>query len=188
MKVKKLFKIILPILLLWMTIHIVYSIVDGLRDDGSSADIAVVLGNKVNEDGSLSVRLMERLNCAIALQRVGRIKKVIVSGGLGKEGYYEANKMREFLLYQGDFPDSCIIIDNKGDNTLLTVKNTLALQGQLHFDKLIVISQYYHLTRTKMLFGKEGFNNVSGVSPKYFEWRDIYSLIREFFAFCRELL
>jgi uncharacterized SAM-binding protein YcdF (DUF218 family) len=70
-----------------------------------------------------------------------------------------------------------------GVNTLATVENTIKLKDSLNFESVIVVSQYFHLTRTKMLFRKNNFRNVSSVSPKYFEVRDIYSLLREFVAY-----
>lgn len=171
--------------LAWMLIHCLVISCDGLREPAGNADYAVVLGNKVNPDGSLSERLQKRLECGLQLYLDHRVKGVIVSGGLGKEGYPEGTKMKEFLLAQG-LPDSVIVVDNKGDNTLKTVQNTLALKDSLHFASLIVVSQYYHISRTKMLFRKKGFAAVSGASPAYAEWRDLYSLFREFFAFYSE--
>jgi len=113
------------------------------------------------------------------------VKKILVSGGLGKEGYYEGDKMKDYLTKNG-VPDSVIIVDNLGNNTIATVDNTLGLKDSLNFRSLIVVSQYFHLTRTKMLFKKRHFENVSSVSPKYFEFRDIYSLLREFGAYYTE--
>ena len=81
----KKFKIFIYILFIWFLAHIGYTIYDGLNDDGKTADVAVVLGNKVNEDGTLSKRLEERLNCAIDLYNKRRINTIIVSGGLGNK-------------------------------------------------------------------------------------------------------
>ena len=145
-------------------------------------DIALILGNKVNEDGTLSKRLEKRLECGLNLYQNGQVKKIIVSGGLGKEGYYEGDKMKDYLI-KNNVPDSLVIIDNFGNNTLATVNNTLKLKESLRFKSIIVVSQYFHLTRTKMLFKKQGFNNISSASPTYFEFRDFYSLLREFVAY-----
>lgn len=172
-------------LLLWLTAHIGYTVVDGLRDEGRVADVGVVLGNKVNEDGTLSERLRQRLACALRLYRQGRVRRLLVSGGLGREGYYEGDKMREYLRQQG-VPDSLIVVDNHGDNTQATVDNTLRLRDKLGFGEVLVVSQFYHLTRTKMLFRQRGLPQVSGVAPRYFEWRDAYSLGREFLAYYAE--
>ena len=94
--------------------------------------------------------------------------------------------MKEYLL-KNQVPNSVIFVDNKGNNTQLTVLNTLKLEKRIHFKSIIVVSQYYHLTRTKMLFKKSGFKNVTSASPTYFEVKDIYSIFREFFAFYLEL-
>jgi vancomycin permeability regulator SanA len=187
MRTKRLIKYIGISFLLWLIIHLTLTVIDGLVDKKANADIAVILGNKVNVDGTLSTRLIKRLECGLNLYKSHRVKRLIVSGGFGTEGFYEGDKMRDFLIKNG-IPDSVIIVDNKGDNTLQTVKNTLQLKDKLHFKSLIVVSQYYHLTRVKMLFKKSGFNNVSSVSPDYFELRDIYSLLREFFAYYQGLI
>lgn len=175
-------KIIFTIIFLWFIFHTIYIVIDGCSDDGKNADLAVILGNKVNEDGTLSTRLEKRLESGIALYKNHRIKKILVSGGLGKEGFYEGDKMKEFLISKG-VPDSLIIVDNRGDNTRATVDNTLQLRSELKFNSIIIVSQYFHVTRTKKLFEDKGFKNVSSVSPDYFEWRDLYSVFREFPAY-----
>jgi vancomycin permeability regulator SanA len=176
------FKLFLFVLIAWPSLHILYTIIDGLYDSQKNVDIAVILGNTVNKDGTLSTRLEKRMECGLALYRSGRIKKILVSGGLGKEGHYEGNKMRDYLL-KNNVPDIVIVVDNLGNNTLATVKNTLKLKDSIGFKSIIVVSQYFHLARTKMLFRKDNFKNVSSASPWYFEARDIYSLAREFVAY-----
>ena len=179
---KNKYKLAFTILLIWFFGHIIYITIDGLTKNEKIADVAVILGNKVNEDGTLSERLEKRLECGLNLYRNGQIKLLIVSGGLGKEGFYEGDKMKEYLV-NNNVPDSLVIVDNFGNNTLATVDNTIRLKDSLNFESLIAVSQYFHLTRTKMLFRKQGIINVSSASPKYFELRDFYSLFREFVAY-----
>lgn len=181
-KIFNLFKIFASIFILWFLAHSLYIIIDGLSDHGQNADLAVILGNKVNKDGTLSKRLEKRLEIGIDLYKNHRIKKILVSGGFGKEGFYEGDKMKEFLVEKG-IPDSLIIVDNHGDNTRATVINTLKLKSKLKFSSIIIVSQYFHVTRTKKLFEDQGFENVSSVSPNYFEFRDLYSILREFPAY-----
>ncbi|OJX53455.1 MAG: hypothetical protein BGO88_05285 [Flavobacterium sp. 38-13] len=182
MTYKKILKLLSIFLFLWFCIHIIYTIIDGNKDEGKSADIAVILGTTVNTDGTLSERLEKRMKCGLKLYKDRRIKKIIVSGGLGKEGFLEGDKMKEYLIGKG-IPDSLVIVDNKGNNTTASVANTILMKDSLHYNSIIVVSQYFHVTRTKMLFRKEGFENVSSVSPDYSEYRDFYSLFREFFAY-----
>lgn len=175
-------KIIAVTGILWITIHSAYIIIDGMSDSGKTADIAVILGSKVNEDGTLSKRLEERLKTGEKLIKEHRVKKILVSGGLGKEGFYEGDKMKEYLVATG-IPDSLIIVDNLGNTTRATVDNTLALRKHMSFKSIIVVSQYFHVTRTKKLFRNKGLKNVSSASPYYFEWRDLYAILREFPAY-----
>ncbi|SEN05375.1 DUF218 domain-containing protein [Chryseobacterium taichungense] len=90
--------------------------------------------------------------------------------------------MKQYLVAKG-IPDSLIVVDNLGNTTRATVDNTLALRKHMSFNSIIVVSQYFHVTRTKKLFEDKGFKNVSSVSPHYFEWRDFYSVFREFPAY-----
>jgi len=177
-----LLKIACSLLLLWFIAHSLYITTDGLSDNGRKADLAIILGNKVNEDGTLSERLTKRLESGVFLYRQHRVKKLLVSGGLGKEGFYEGDKMKEYLIHRG-IPDSVIIVDNKGNTTRATVDNAMKLKEKHLFNSAIVVSQYFHVTRTKKLFKDKGFTNISSVSPHYFEWRDVYSMIREFPAY-----
>lgn len=179
---KQVFKYLFIIFLIWFVGHTIFITVDGLHDNGKSADVAVILGSKVNEDGTLSERLEKRLECGLNLYQNNRVKKIIVSGGLGKEGFYEGDKMKEYLI-ANRVPDAAIIVDNLGNNTRATADNVLQLRDSLHFKSIIVVSQYFHITRTKMLFKERGFRDVSGVSPNYFEIKDLYSVCREFAGF-----
>lgn len=179
---KNIFKYTFIIGAAWFIIHSIYIISDGLNNTKQNAGIAVVLGNKINEDGTLSPRLKARLDQSIELYRQKQVKDIIVSGGLGKEGYWEANEMKKYLV-ENKIPSEKIITDNYGDNTEKTVMNTIRIADSLKQNKIISVSQYYHQTRIKKLFKENNFNHVTSSSPKYFEMRDVYSIFREFFAY-----
>lgn len=183
---KQLLKILISTFLLWFIVHSIVITIDGLSDKHTNADLAVILGSKVNEDGTLSERLEKRMECGLELYRKGRVKQILVSGGLGREGHYEGDKMKAYLLDNG-VPDSVIFVDNFGNTTEATVKNTMKLRDRINFKSILVVSQYFHLTRTKMLFRKHKFPNVNNVSANYFEIRDFYSILREFAAYYTQL-
>jgi vancomycin permeability regulator SanA len=178
----KILKVVFWVLAVWFVFHTAFISIDGYYDKGSKADAAVILGSKVNTNGTLSERLKARVNCGLALYQNGRVQKLIVSGGLGKEGHYEGDKMKEYLIQKG-VPDSIIFVDNYGNNTEATAINTLKMRDSIKYNSLIVVSQYFHVTRTKMLYRKHGFKALSSVSPNYFEIRDPYSILREFAGF-----
>ncbi|PIF47695.1 vancomycin permeability regulator SanA [Chryseobacterium sp. 52] len=166
----------------WVMIHSIYIINDGLTNTKQNADLAVVPGNKINEDGTLSSRLKARLDESLELYRKKQVKKILVSGGLGKEGYWEGNEMKKYLI-ENKIPSENIITDNYGDTTEKTVINSIKIADSLKYKSIITVSQYYHQTRIKKLFKEHHFDHVTSSSPIYFEIRDLYSIFREFFAY-----
>ena len=155
-------------------------IVGGLTDEAEKSDYAVVFGNTVNADGSLSARLQARVDKGLELYKTNKVSKLFVSGGLGKEGFKEGDKMAEYLMQHG-VPAQNIIVDNQGDNTRKTIENFKAELG--NDVSVVVVSQYFHLSRAKLAFRKNGYDHISGESPSFFELRDLYSSFREFFAY-----
>ena len=67
----------------------------GHIDTKDRADIAIVLGSKVNKDGTLSDRLKSRMDRSIELYKNKQVKHLLLSGGTGKEGFNESSKMME---------------------------------------------------------------------------------------------
>ncbi len=182
---KKIIKRIFYGFLLWFGIHQVIVLTDGLTDENTKANVAVIYGNTVHEDGTLSERLKARLDRGIQLYRDSLTDVLFVSGGLGKEGFYEGTKMKEYLIEQG-IPAEKIVVDNQGNNTQQTTLNFIKKFGTQK--NVVVVSQYHHISRAKLAFRNNGVQNVSGAHCDYFEMRDIYSCFREFFGYYSYLL
>jgi vancomycin permeability regulator SanA len=182
---RRLTKRIIYLFLVWFLIHQVVIITDGLTDENTKTDVAVIYGNTVNEDGSLSERLKARLDRGIQLYTDSLTDLLFVSGGLGKEGFYEGTKMQEYLVEKG-IPAEKIVVDNQGNDTKLTTQNFVKKFGTKK--SVVVVSQYHHISRAKLAFRNNGIKNVSGAHADYFEIRDIYSCIREFFGYYSYLL
>ncbi len=154
---------------------------DGLTDDIQPADLAVVLGNKVERNGLPSLRLQARLDRAVTLYQQDLCDYVLVSGGIGVEGFDEAQVMKAYLTNAG-IPDHHILTDSQGNNTFLTAKHTAALMDQYHLSRVIVVSQFYHLTRSRLALRRFGLQSVYSTHADYFEARDLYGLAREVIA------
>jgi vancomycin permeability regulator SanA len=182
---KKILKYIIGFSFLWFVVHELVIIYDGLTDESNKADVIVILGNKVNEDGSLSNRLKARLDKGLELYSDSLAPLIFVSGGLGIEGHLEGSKMAEYLIVNG-VKKEFIIIDNKGDNTQLTANNFKSQFSDVQ--DVLVISQYYHISRTKLAFRNRGIQNVYGAHCDYYELRDLYGLFREFFGYYKYLI
>lgn len=152
--------------------------IDGLSERYQPADVAIVLGNQVNLDGTPSPRLKSRLDRTVRLYQQGQVKRILVTGGVGKEGFDEAAVMADFLQSQG-IPTGAIIQDPKGNNTWASAINAKNLLTCPNGCRVIAVSQFFHLPRTRTALIKVGFREVGTARADYFEFRDIYSLFRE---------
>ncbi len=161
-----------------------YLIVDGLHDKLGPADAILVLGSKVKPDGTLSNRLKARLDRGYELYRDGLSRIIIVSGGTSKESYSEAKVMADYLKTRG-VPSADILLDEDGKNTWQSALS-FKLTG---FRSVILVSQYFHLTRAKLAFKKVGIGTVYSAHARMWpELREIYSVPREVVAFYDYLL
>jgi vancomycin permeability regulator SanA len=183
---KRLMIIIIATGMLWFVLHIGYLIYDGFTDELSVVDVGVVLGNKVQRNGEPTRRLQSRLDEALTLYRQGYLKKIVVSGGKGNTGYYEAEVMGEYLR-KHDVVEEAIIRDRKAKNTFETAVNTKQIMTEHHWQSAMIITQAYHITRTKLAFQKVGIKPLYSAHARYYELRDLYSTIREFFGFYKYL-
>ncbi len=179
---KRVLKYVVIAIVFILFIQSAFIAADGLWDDKVKADCILILGNKVNEDGTLSPRLKARVDKGLQLFHENPASMIIVSGGLGKEGYYEGTEMKKYLVDQG-VPAGSVIVDDQGNNTLQTATNYLNLSKRHHLNSVIVVSQYYHISRTKYLLRKAGASHVYGAHANFCEWRDFYSMFRECIAF-----
>jgi vancomycin permeability regulator SanA len=152
--------------------------VSGLNDDIHKADVAVVLGNQVKPNGQPSNRLKARLDKTVQLFKKGLFPNVIVSGGVGVEGFDEAVAMKQYLFSHG-LPNNHIYLDSKGLTTYLTAKNSTQLMKNHGWKSALVISQYFHVPRTRLAFEQFGISPVYSAHADFFEIRDIYSTARE---------
>lgn len=175
------------LLLAWFVIHVLLVSLDGFQDDLQKVDVGVVLGNKVELDGTPSERLRYRLEKAAQLYQEGYFPYILVSGGVGMEGFDEAEVMKGYLVHKG-IPSDRIITDNRGVNTRMSALNSQKILGDRGLESLMVITQFYHISRTKLAFAQAGFDPVYSAHAEYLEWRDLYSLFREFFAYYQYLL
>lgn len=168
--------------LAWFSIHVGFITYDGLTDENQKAVYAVVLGSKVETTGKVSLRLQTRLDKAVDLYHQQKVDTLIVSGGLGVEGFEEADVMKAYLEAK-QIPSKLILVDRDGYTTYRTAQNVKKMIQNVE-QKVIVVSHYFHISRTKLAFQKFGFTNVTGAhSNIYLEPKEPYSLFREFLGY-----
>lgn len=152
--------------------------IDGLTDRPASADAAVVPGNTVSADGKPSPRLAARLDSAVLAYKARLVPLVIVSGGTGREGFDEAVAMARYLALEG-VPRHAILLDSQGIDTAATALHAASMLHARGFNTVLVITQYFHLTRTRLALQRAGLQVSGSLHARYFEARDLYSLFRE---------
>jgi vancomycin permeability regulator SanA len=150
----------------------------GLNDQVTSADAVIVPGNTVHPDGTLSDRLQARLDVALAIHRAGRCKLIFVSGATGTEGLDEAAAMKAYLVRHG-VPAERIVQDSAGFNTEATARNAAQVLRRQGYTSVIAASQFFHVVRLNRLLGAQGLVVAGHEHARYFESRDVYSLLRE---------
>jgi uncharacterized SAM-binding protein YcdF (DUF218 family) len=177
---------VLPIILA-LTLAAALIVADGLTDDTHAADVAIVPGNTVEKDGRPSARLRARLDQTISLYRQGLFPNVIVSGGVGSEGFDEAEVMKRYLVEHG-VPDGRIHVDSRGATTYLTARNAARMMRENGWQSAMVVSQYFHVPRTRLAVKRSGVTPVFSAHAQYFELRDVYSIPREVIGYAAYLL
>jgi len=155
---------------------------DGLRDNARASDVGVVLGSKAMPDGTPSDRLRARLDKAADLYRKGMFGHIIVSGGTGVEGFSEARVMADYLAERQAIPRTVLLLDEGGNTTEATARNSAAIMRAQGFRSAVVVTQFFHLTRSRYALRRAGIDTVYTAHANYFEARDAYSLARELAA------
>ncbi len=173
---------------LWFLLHTVLIIWDGLHDEIAPADVAVVLGNQVEADGSPSPRLQARLDKTLDIYQQGLAKKIIVSGGRDANGYEEAEVMQAYLVTKG-IPATDILLDPNGYDTYRTAQSARRLMLENKWNSAIIVSHYYHISRARLAFSKFGLQAIYAVHAQApLELREPHSIAREFIGYYYYLL
>lgn len=150
----------------------------GLLADAPAADVAVVLGNTVDANGKPSPRLAARLDRAYDCHAAARCKIVFVSGGVDPDGHDEAAVMRDYLIARG-VPPEHIVADSLGNDSWATARHASAYLREHGYTSALAVTQYFHVPRTMLALKRQGVAQVGGASPRFFEARDLYSILRE---------
>lgn len=117
----------------------------------SGIDCAVVLGAGVR-NGKPTPMLRDRILTGISLYESGAVPKVIMSGDHGSDDYDEVNVMKNFAMDKG-IPDEDIFMDHAGFSTYETLYRA---KGVFEADKVIIVTQKYHLYRALYIAEKLG--------------------------------
>ena len=110
-------------------------------------NIIVILGKRLNNDGSMTDELIKRLDLGLNLLN-DDIEYVAVCGGVANKqaGVAEATLMSKYLVDKG-IDDSKIIVENKSKTTLSNATRLKKILKGKTIDNLYLVSTKYHFER-----------------------------------------
>jgi vancomycin permeability regulator SanA len=127
----------------------------GTTDYRRPADAIVVFGARVRPDGTPSITLANRVLTASEVYHEGLADTVVVTGGIEPTGFDETIVMRDLAVDLG-VPTAAIVLDTEGDTTSASVASTTRILGDRGLDRVLVVSQFYHLPRIKLAYAAAG--------------------------------
>lgn len=153
---------------------------NGLQEPEPGADYVIVLGARVNGT-KVSLNLKYRLDAALSYINDNPGCKVIVSGGQGKgEDITEGKAMEDYLASKG-LSRNQIIKEEKSENTDENLRYSMDIIGN-KTDKVVIVSNNFHIYRAKKIAMKQGYKNISGIGTKTVLFTVPNCYLREAFA------
>jgi vancomycin permeability regulator SanA len=119
-----------------------------------AAPVALVLGAGVDGRGQLSWVLARRIDAAVSLYRLGRVRALLMSGDNSRHGYDEPSAMRDAAVSAG-VPRAAIVLDYAGFDTYSScyrARHVFGLSG------VTLVSQDFHLSRAIWLCRRMGIS------------------------------
>lgn len=110
--------------------------------------VAIVLGNRLNDDGSCSEIMKSRLNLALEVHRVLKPQKMILSGGIANPLAMksEAQVMFDWLVENG-VPADELVLEDKSLTTKQNAKFSVPIALRLGADEILVCTTPEHMNR-----------------------------------------
>lgn len=145
---------------------------------GMDADCILVLGAGVREDGTLTPMLTDRVNTAVALYQSGASSRILMSGDHGSEDYNEVGPMKAAAAAAG-VPSEAIFLDHAGFSTYDSLYRAKEIFGA---DKIVIVTQEYHLYRALYIAQALGIEAVGAAAPARNDIGQVYRDLRECLA------
>lgn len=110
--------------------------------------VFVLLGNRMNDDGTLSDKMKLRLELCVKYYNENKPDKIIVSGGIAnpKAGIAEADGMEEYLLSKG-IPGDVIIKEDKSLTTKQNAEFSCPKAKEIGADTMVLCTSKEHMER-----------------------------------------
>lgn len=146
------------------------------------ADAAIVLGAALWSDKP-SPGLRERLEYANNLYKQGKVKYLLLSGGLDHNGstLTEAEGMRNYLVEKG-IPKDRLVLENDARSTYENLLFSKPIAKSKGWNHLIIVTNDYHSPRSADIAGYLDYKNTVVVGFKSQVLSTTYNQTREVLA------
>ncbi len=151
----------------------------GRRDEARPADAIVVLGARVNADGSPGSDLTSRSYHAVDLWQAGIAPNIICTGGYAGDRLSAAAVCGRFIAGLG-VPRENIWLADGSTNTDEDAQRAAEIVSRNGWRSVVLVSHPLHLFRARWLFDRAGVNAVT--SPTSTETDRIFWPLRLWYA------
>jgi vancomycin permeability regulator SanA len=141
------------------------------------APVALVFGAGLGRGGTPSPVLRQRLDAAVALYRVGKVKKLLVSGDNTDRYHDETASMRRYVIALG-LPEADVVGDDAG---VSTYDSCFRAREVFRVRRAILVTQDFHLPRALFIANSLGIESWGVAADAPADWTRRYR-IRELLA------
>ncbi|MCL2519320.1 MAG: YdcF family protein [Oscillospiraceae bacterium] len=164
----KIFKRIVLILIVLLTVYVIYIAVDiwryGNIDETATADAVIVLGAGVL-DNKPSPVFEERINHGILLYKNGYVDKIIFTGGKGKNSEYSDSFIARNYAIENGVPFEDIFIEEQSTITQENISYAKQIIEDNNFSMVIIVSDPLHMKRAMIMSKDYGLTAYSSPTP-----------------------
>jgi uncharacterized SAM-binding protein YcdF (DUF218 family) len=153
-------------------------ICDGLSDLVVHADVAMVPGHGELDGAEPNPVLKARLDQVARLYQQGEFPLIVVCGATAPDGSDEAAVMGQYLQ-ANNVPGSAIVEDHQGATTNLAARHVAGFMKARGIDSVLVVTQYYHMTRVKLALRHAGISKISQEHAGKLQKEDAERIARE---------
>lgn len=139
--------------LLWQDYRYTRQTVDSIRP----ADKAVILSTKSYEQGRLNPCLVARVQAGVELYRAGKVKALVMSGGINRDFQYGSRNMQAVAEKMG-VPSSAILQEDRSADTF---ENIVFSRPKIEGSRnVVIVSAGFHLPRAHWMAQKQWSQNI----------------------------
>ena len=161
----------------------IYDSPDDLTLDGK-VDCVIILGAGLQSNGQPSHMLEDRIKVGVKVFNSIDADYILMSGDRSGEHYDEVGAMKKYALNIG-VDEGVVLLDGEGFSTYESISRLKEIYG---FDKVVIITQKYHLYRALYIADQYDIDAI-GVSADLRTYRgQTYRNLREMVARVKDFI